>query len=130
MPAMPPRRDLDASALAALERVLPAADAAALRADLVRGLRERLDRIGRARDPLKARQDAHDLRGMGGNFGLEALVDAAAGLERAARAGDAREAALARERTLAAGRRALDALARHASGPGRPRAEHSAFGLS
>lgn len=80
---------LDPSTVDDLARIMDSAALRTLLCDVVADIEQRLERIAQGGSLRQIRQDAHDLKSMGGNFGLLALSEAAAAIERDARTGAA-----------------------------------------
>lgn len=83
--------DFDPAMIDSLSNVMTAQAIQSLVLDMARDVRVRLKRISEtqvARGSLKMiRHDAHDLKSMGGNFGLTGMAEQAGVVERAARDG-------------------------------------------
>lgn len=108
---------LDPSVVDGLAAIMPESAVQDLLVDLKRDVRERLVRLSEiqvAAGSLSViAQDAHDLRSMGGNFGLTELSQQAGAVERAARNEDLDTARSALPPLISVGYQSLDALEQH-----------------
>lgn len=107
---------IDANMLESLSTIMSSDAVQSLLTDMARDVRLRLDRLAEvqvAPGSLEMiAQDAHDLKSMGGNFGLIEMSEHAARLERAARADEIDSVRSAVPVLIASGRNSLAALAR------------------
>lgn len=108
---------LDPSAVESLAKIMSGSDIHDLLGDLERDIRERLNRLAEvqvAEGSLQMiAQDSHDLKSMGGNFGLMELAALAGPVERAARDGNLEAVRADVPRMLIVGQRSLEALSDH-----------------
>lgn len=105
---------VDSSVIAGLADIMPGAALRDLVADMLGDAKQRLARIAQsncAPDLLRQiERDAHDLKSMGGNFGLTGLSQSAAQVERAARSGAIDSVRAQVPPMLEIGRQSIDAV--------------------
>lgn len=107
---------LDQSVIDSLSGIMSACAVRALLIDMQRDVILRLERVAEVNIatgslPLIA-QDAHDLKSMGGNFGLTEMADRAGVVERAARSGCVETVRASVPTLLSVGRHSLEALSK------------------
>lgn len=109
----------DPQVIESLTGIMSESAVQALVTDMVQDVRERLDRIAEvhvASSALKMiAQDAHDLKSMGGNFGLNEMAVRAGAVERAARSQCVDSVQATVPSLISVGRQSLKALSEHLS---------------
>lgn len=108
---------LDPSVIEGLSSIMPESAVQSLIVDMERDVRERLIRLSETQVAAGSlgviAQDSHDLRSMGGNFGLSELAQQAGIVERAARNGCLDTVRAATPKLISIGHQSLKALNDH-----------------
>ncbi len=108
---------LDPSVIEGLSSIMPASAVQSLLADMDRDVHERLMRLSETQVAVGSlsviAQDSHDLRSMGGNFGLVELAHQARIVERAARSESLDTVRAAMPGLISCGHQSLRALNDH-----------------
>lgn len=108
---------LDPSVIDGLSSIMPESAVQSLLVDMERDVRERLLRLSETQVATGSlsviAQDSHDLRSMGGNFGLAELAEHARIVERAARNGCLDTVRASTSKLISTGHQSLKALNDH-----------------